>query len=99
MDLLGWMMLFSPKFIDQTGYFPGKNIETVFYSLNESLRTIRGTLGEQLYLQLTDLSHRMRAHFEADPEDKTDDGRKGREIIDQMRELLKDGKSRQIVVE
>jgi len=31
----------------------------------------------------------MRAHFEADPEDKTDDALKGREIIREMEDLLR----------
>jgi hypothetical protein len=36
-----------------------------------------------------EMSDRMRAHFEADPDDTTDDALKGREIIDEMRDLLK----------
>jgi len=35
------------------------------------------------------MSDRMRAHFEADPENKTDDTLKGRAIIEQMEELLR----------
>jgi hypothetical protein len=35
------------------------------------------------------MSDRMRAHFEADPEDKTDDSLKGRDIIVEMENLLK----------
>ena len=88
-DLLGSMMLRSPTFVDSTGYFPGRNLETVFYALNEGLRLIRGKLGEERYLKLSDLSDRMRAHFEADPENKTDDTLKGRAIIHEMEELLK----------
>ena len=45
MDQLGSMMLSSPKFEDDSGYFPGKNIDTVFYQLNEGLRLIRKQLG------------------------------------------------------
>lgn len=33
----------------------------------------------------------MRAHFEADPENKTDDTLRGREIISDMQALLKSG--------
>ena len=35
------------------------------------------------------MSDWMRAHFEADPEDKTDDALKGREIIREMEDLLR----------
>jgi hypothetical protein len=88
-DLLGSMMLRSPTFIDKTGYFPGRNIETAFYSLSEGLRLIRKKVGEERYLELVKMSERMRAHFEADPEDKTDDTLKGRAILREMEELLK----------
>jgi hypothetical protein len=90
MDQLGFMMLKSPKFIDRTGYFPQQNIDTVFLQLNEGLQLIRGKLGENLYLKLMDMSDRMRAHFEADPEGKTDDTRKGCALIREMEELLKE---------
>ena len=90
-DYLGMMMLSSPTFVDRTGHFPGMGVETVFYALNESLRLIRRQLGEERYLTLVEMSDRMRAHFEADPEDKTEDALKGREIIDDMRDLLKRG--------
>jgi hypothetical protein len=88
-DLLGFMMLRSPTFIDKTGYFPGRNLETVFYALNEGLRLMRAKLGEERYLKLMEMSDRMRAHFEADPENKTDDTLKGRDIIVEMRDMLK----------
>jgi hypothetical protein len=40
------------------------------------------------------MSDRMRAHFEADPENKTDDTLKGRDIIVEMENLLKQGARR-----
>lgn len=91
MDRLGMMMLKSPTFVDKTGYFPGRNVETIFHSLNEGLRLIWAELGEERYLKLIEMSDRMRAHFEADPEDKTDDTLKGRAIIREMEILLKQG--------
>lgn len=88
-DCLRAMMVDSPTFVDKTGYFPGRNLKTTFYALNEGLRLLREELGEERYLKLTDMSDRMRAHFEADPEDKTDDALKGRAIIEEMEDLLK----------
>ncbi len=46
---------------------------------------------------LVALSHKTRAHFEADPEDETQDGIKGRDCIIEMEDILKAstrGKSR-----
>lgn len=89
MDLLGSMMLSSPTFKDKTGYFPDRNIDTEFFALNEGLKTIRKKVGEENYQALVALSDRMRAHFEADPEDKTEDGIKGRDCIIEMEDILK----------
>jgi hypothetical protein len=88
-DKLGWMMLASPTFVDKLGYLRGQNLETTFYSLNESLALLRGKLGEERYAVMREMSDRMRAHFEADPEDKTDDGIAGRQIIQEMMLMLR----------
>ena len=89
MDLLGSMMLSSPTFIDKSGYFPDRDINTTFFALNESLKLIRKKVGEENYLALVALSAKMRAHFEADPEDKTEDGIAGRDCILEMEDILK----------
>ncbi|MDF8334779.1 hypothetical protein [Novosphingobium cyanobacteriorum] len=80
------MMLKSPTFMDD--YFVDQNIDTVFFSLNEGLKVVRKKLGEERYAALVSLSDRMRAHFEADPEDKTEDGLAGRALIHEMEDLL-----------
>ena len=87
-DHLGFMMLSSPTFIDKTGYFPTYTIDTAFIELNEGLSRLRKRLGEERYLALREMSDRMRALFEADPEDVTGDAKKGRRIILEMEELL-----------
>ncbi|HEU0309631.1 MAG TPA: hypothetical protein VFR36_00230 [Sphingomicrobium sp.] len=88
-DQLGSMMLGSPKFQDKSGYFPGMSIQSEFFALNEGLKNLRDQLGEDRYQALLALSDRMRAHFEADPEDKTEDAIKGRELILQMEDILR----------
>ncbi|WP_210254936.1 hypothetical protein [Methylocapsa sp. S129] len=85
-DLLGRMMRASPKFI---GYRDKSYIDETFRELNEGLRMTRGKFGEELYLRLSAMSDRMRAHFEADPEDKTGETRKGRAIIREMMAMVK----------
>lgn len=89
MDHLAMMMLASPRFEDKTGYSPDQDIEMVFLELDEGLKAIRKRLGEDIYERLVALSSRMRAHFEADPEDKTEDGIKGRECIAEMEDILR----------
>ena len=35
------------------------------------------------------MADRMRAHFEADPEDKTEDGAAGRKLLFEMQDILR----------
>ena len=88
-DFLGSVMLRAPTFIDKTGFFPDRSIESEFFALNEGLKEIRKSLGEESYQKLAALSARMKAHFEADPEDKTEDSIKGRECILEMEAILR----------
>ena len=90
-DLLGSMMLGAPTFKDDTGYFPERNIETVFVALHGGLEAVRKKLGEERYAALMVLSQRMRPLFEADPEDKTGDAQAGRQLIHEMEDILRPG--------
>lgn len=94
LDKLASMMLSAPSFKDKTGFFPQKNIETAFFALNEGLLAVRKKLGEERYATLRALSDKMRALFEADPDDKTGDTQAGREIIHEMEDILKSAAKR-----
>lgn len=88
-DKLGWMMLNAPTFKDRTGYFPDRSIETAFQGFNESLDNLRGKLGEERYARMREMSDRMRALFEADPESETGGSKAGRQIIHEMELMLR----------
>lgn len=88
MDQLGSIMLDSPKFEDKFGYFPGKDLDKTFRGLMLSLDQLRKKLGERRYAKLVELAGRMRAHFEADPDDTTGEAWDGRRIINDMEDLL-----------
>jgi len=88
-DHLAMMMLSSPLFKDRTGLLPGRSIDTVFAELYGGLEGVRRKVGEENYAKLVELSARMRAHFEADPEDKTEDGIRGRDCILDMQNILR----------
>lgn len=92
-DELYSMILESPLFDDDSGYFPGKNIDTEFEVLGKGLSNIKAKLGSDRYLRLVELAAQMRAFFEADPDEKTGDAIKGRDIALDMIEILKSGKS------
>jgi hypothetical protein len=84
MDVLGTMKVHSPTFVSKDTFLPEDDMDTTFLKLNEGLQAISGQLGEGLYLKLREMSDRMRALFEADPENKTGETREGREIIRKM---------------
>jgi hypothetical protein len=89
LDFLGSMLLSAPKFLDKTGYLPFLNLDYVFRELNEGLSLNRPTLGEERFHELTRMSREIRALFEADPDDKTGETRKGRDIIYEMEDIVK----------
>jgi hypothetical protein len=94
LDKVRSMMLGSPEFKDDTGYLPGQNIDTTFFSLNEGLRVIREKLGEERYMRLRAVSDQMRALFESDPDDTNGGAKAGRKLIREMEEILKSAAKR-----
>ncbi len=88
MDMLGFMMLGAPKFEDKSGYLPDMNLDNIFQGLFLSLDHLRQKLGEPRHDKLVEMTVRMRAHFEADPDDVTADGIAGRELILEMEKIL-----------
>lgn len=93
-DQLGSMMLSAPKFKSRLPWNFEEDIDTNFHQLNEGLKVVRRQIGDETYARLVEMSDRMRAHFEADPDDKTEDGIKGRELIDEMTEILRASRRR-----
>jgi hypothetical protein len=80
----------AQMFADKTGYFPHQNLDYVFRQLFAGLSLNKPALGEQRYEKLIDMSDRMRALFEAEPEDKTGETLLGCKIIHQMEDMLRD---------
>ena len=76
-DLLGSMLLGAPTFIDKSGVFPERNIDSEFHALTEGAQKVRKKLGEEDYAQLINLAGQAKALFADDPNDdngKTDQG-------------------------
>jgi hypothetical protein len=89
LDKLAFMMLAAPTFKDKTGYFPERNIYTVFLSLNEGLLVICEQLGEECCAMLRAMSEKMWVLFESDPDDNTGDANAGRKIVREMEDILR----------
>lgn len=87
LDLLASIMLSAPTM--KHPLFPERSVDTEFFALNESLDRLRDQFGEDCHARLRILSDRMRAHFEADLDNCTDDTIQGRELIHEMEELIR----------
>lgn len=95
-DQLGSMILDAPRFVDETGVFPHRNIDSSFYQLNEGMRLVSAKFGEERYAALTDLAERAKALFAADPDDingKTDEGRK---LLFEIEDLIQDTRRQRV---
>lgn len=95
-DLLGSMMLGAPKFIDETGVFWYRDIDSTFYQLTESFGIVRNKLGEERYATLIDLAARAKALFAADPDDsngKTDEGYK---LLYEIEDLIQEARRKRV---
>lgn len=87
-DFLGWMMLYAPEFRSDTFPASEQGVDITFFGLNQGLEQVRSQIGENTYLQLIVMSQQMRAHFEADPEDKNGECKKGRTLIEDMSDII-----------
>ncbi len=88
-DFVGSMVLGAPRFVDKSGFFPDRNVNSEFFALTEGFKTIQRKLGEDNYQRVVALAQRARAHFEADPDDTTGDTTKGLECLMEIEDILK----------
>lgn len=95
-DQLGSMMLGAPTFLDRTGYFPERNIDSEFHVLVESFGVVRQKIGEARYAQLIDLAARTKALFADDPEDANGKTDEGRELLLEIEDVIQAVRQRRV---
>jgi hypothetical protein len=87
-DMLGSMLLASPKFEADPVYFPDLTIHTEFKGLDAGINLLRPQLGEEIYAKLIEMYSQAKHLFEADPDDTTGETKRGREIILDMLDMV-----------
>jgi hypothetical protein len=90
------MMLWAPTFIDESGYFPNRNINSRFHQLTEGFGVVRKKLGEERYERLIDLAARTKALFADDPEDTNGKTDQGRALLYEMEDVLREVRSKRV---
>ncbi|KQS01491.1 hypothetical protein ASG11_17715 [Sphingomonas sp. Leaf357] len=95
-DLIGSMVLGAPTFIDDTGVFPNRNIDSRFHQLVEGFGLVRKKLGEDRYARLIDMAARAKALFADDPTDSNGKTDVGRQLLYDMEDVLSEVRSRRV---
>jgi len=90
------MVLDAPTFIDETGVFPDRNIDSEFLLLTKGFDHVRRKLGEERYAALVDLAARAKALFAADQESSNGKTREGRALLFEMEDVLSDVRHRRV---
>ena len=97
-DLLGSMLLGAPTFIDKSGVFPERNIDSEFHALTEGAQKVRKKLGEEDYAQLINLAGQAKALFADDPNDDNGKTDQGRSLLYEIEKLIQAARSHRVAV-
>lgn len=95
-DQLGSMILFAPTFIDTSGRFPERNVDTEFATLVKGFGLVQKKLGEEHYTALVDLAGRAKALFAADQDDTNGKTDEGRALLFEIEDIIKDARRRRV---
>lgn len=93
-DFLGSMVLGAPTFVDKSGHFPERTIDSEFQALLEGVAPIRKKLGEERFAKLVDHAARGKALFADDQDDRNGKTDEGRELSYEMEDLIDEVRSR-----
>lgn len=96
-DLLGSMFLGAPTFIDESGIFSDRNINTRFHQLFEGFQIVRTKLGEEHYARLVELAGEAKALFADDPDDENGKADQGRAILYEIEKVIQAARSRRVL--
>lgn len=91
-DQITVMIFEAPTFVDPTGVFATRNIDSEFAVLEEGFRLTRSKLGESRYIVLVDLATRAKALFVADHDDSNGKADEGRALLLQIEDVIKDAR-------
>lgn len=62
-DFLASIIGGAPRCVDESGWFPERNIDSVFHALTSSFEVVRKKIGDERYARLMDLAARVKALF------------------------------------
>ena len=95
-DLLASFIGGAPTFIDKSGVFHERNINSEFYILTQSFAKVRKKVGEERYSMLMELAARAKALFADDPEDNNGKTDEGIALIYEIEDIIQAARKRRV---
>ncbi len=95
-DLLASLVGGAPTFVDESGMFPERNIDSRFYQLLEGFGKVRAKLGEARYAALVDLAARAKALFADDPADDNGKTGEGIALLYAIEDIIQSARARRV---
>jgi hypothetical protein len=90
------MIFEAPTFIDRTGAFPERNVDSEFHVLVEGFGRVRRKLGDERYAKLVDLAAQAKALCAADPEDTNGKTNEARDLLMEIQDVLSEVRRRRV---
>ena len=85
-----------PGFVDDSGWFPDRSIDSEFFKLVSSFALVRKKVGEERYARLMDLTARAKALFLDDPEDDNGKTDQGVALIHEIEGIIQEARGRRV---
>jgi hypothetical protein len=95
-DYLAGTLARAPTFVDDTGHFPERNIDTEFDVLVAAFGRVRQKIGEERHAKLIALVERAKALFLADPNDDNGKTLLGCKLIWEIEDIIQDARKRRV---
>ncbi|RZI56812.1 MAG: hypothetical protein EOP94_04060 [Zymomonas sp.] len=87
-DFLMGTIGYAPTFIDETGIFPDRTIDSEFEHLAAGFELVREKVGEERYTRMCELAVRAKALFAEDPEDTNGKTSEGIKLVYEITNVL-----------
>lgn len=84
----------APTFVDDSGHFPERSIDTDFTMLTAGVGKVRSKVGEERYAALMVLAARAKALFADDPEDSSGKTGEGIKLLYEIEDIIQAARAR-----
>ncbi len=96
MDYVVPMMGNAPLFKDESGYLPGRSIDTEFFGLVEGFKKVRNRIGGDQYAAAIDIASRAKELFLQDPDETNGKTRQGIFLIHELIDIIEAARARRV---